>query len=133
MDEEDILRLIAELRTQLLKNGFEWALEQAEVSVPPEASPVRLAYALVTAAEAATVGLADVEGAALAGLNVEDLQFKLDEGSVHDGEETFTRVADGSDQRLMELRGPQRRAVIAELQTLSPVFRQLKEELNGLL
>ena len=52
---------------------------------------------------------------------------------MHDGEETFTRVADGSDQRLMELRGPQRRAVIAELQTLSPVFRQLKEELNGLL
>lgn len=133
MDEEDILKLIAELRAQLSQNGFEWALEQAEASVPPEASSIRLAYALVTAAEAATVGLADVESAAVEGLSVEDIQFKADEGSVLDGEDTFARLSDGSDQRLIDLRGPQRRAVIAELQRLAPMFRQLKEDLNGLL
>ena len=104
MDEEDILKLIAELRAQLSQNGFEWALEQAEASVPPEASSIRLAYALVTAAEAATVGLADVESAAVEGLSVEDIQFKADEGSVLDGEDTFARLSavstNGTDLRL---------------------------------
>lgn len=54
MEEEEVERLVAELRETLHQTGFGWAAEQAERALPTDAAGRIVAHALLDAVEAVT-------------------------------------------------------------------------------
>ena len=121
MDEEEIERLIADLRELLEKHGFAWLLDEALAGELEEWSRHRIAHALIDAAEGVTVDLAEAELAALKALRVEEIDFKPDESELQGAVE--------GDR--YPLRGPERRATLERQSTLRKTFAQLRERLDG--
>lgn len=133
MDDEEIDRLIFDLRAMLLENGFQWALEQSDAAAFPDRGRRQTAHDLIDLAETVTVDLAASEIAALNGLGVEDLEFKLDEGGdLVDVDAAFRPTDDDSDARY-RVRGEQRRTQLEQLTRYAPAFRELRSRVDGLL
>lgn len=140
MEDEDVERLIAELRESLRQTGFGWAAEQAEAALPPDAPARIVARVLVDAAETVTVDLAQAEIAALRQLGVEEIVFKVDPGADEGGGEADRdangRVLGGARAAPFDednsLRGQQRRAALEVMPDYARVFAELRERLNGL-
>lgn len=139
MEDEEVERLIAELRETLRQTGFGWAAEQAEAALPPDANARIIAHALVNAAENVTVDLAQVEIASVRQLGVEEIVFKVDPGADGGGTESdgdgdgrvldrprATAVAEGN-----WLRGQQRRATLEVMAGYAQEFAALRKRLNG--
>jgi hypothetical protein len=87
MGNEEIQRLITELRIMLVENGFGWIADEAEADLMPIVALKTRALALIDAVEGATTHLAEVELSALAALDVEDIDFEPDEEVFPDGGE----------------------------------------------
>src|SRR5690606_18090818 len=87
MEEEEIERLIAELRAMLRETGFGWVAEQAEAALRPATSHRAVALALLDAAGARTVDLAQAELAAIRQLEVEEVISKPDREGNSDGDD----------------------------------------------
>lgn len=121
MDEEEIERLIADLRELLEKHGFAWLIEEATAGGLEERSRSQVAHALIDAAEGVTVDLAQAELAALKGLRVEEIIFKPDEAE-------FTAALEGDRYRV---RGEERRAALERQSVLAETFAQLRGQLDG--
>jgi hypothetical protein len=134
MDEEEIERLIADLRTMLIVRGFGWAAAQAEMGVFSDANRYWVAQALIDAAESVTVDLAEVEIRMLDRLEVEDVEFKPDDDD--DSDSDIGSVPPRHESRddplgLTEnLRGEERRAVLQDLATRRSVFIELRRLLD---
>ncbi len=130
MDDEDLERMVADLRAMLVENGFGWAAEQAEQGLPPEASMRSVALALIQATESVTVDLAQAELAALEGLGVEDIDFKPppEEATEADAPRARTIIPEAGADRL---RGPSRRKVLEDLANRRAIFDELRENLDG--
>lgn len=133
MNDEEIEQLIADLRELLFSKGFGWAAVEAEDSLNPIVAPRTRALALITAAEVATVDLADVELAADGYFGGEGMSFKADDTERFDGEEALT----STDRKVLDigslpLSGPQRRGVLADLAATRKVFDVLRSRLDGL-
>lgn len=135
MEDDEIERLIAELREMLHQAGFGWAEEQAQAALSP-ASPAHIvAHALIDAAETVTVDLAQAEIASLRELRVEEIVFRVDpdaDGDSYDGErivdELKAIIGDGGSW----LRGQERRAALEVMSGYAHVFAELRVRLNGL-
>ena len=134
MDNEEIERLIFELRALLLEGGFQWALEQSDAAAFPDRGRRQMAHDLIDLAETVTVDLAASEIAALDGLGVEDLEFKPDDegGDLVDVDAAFRATDDDRDARY-RVRGQQRRTQLEQLTRYAPAFRELRSRVDGLL
>lgn len=127
MDEEGIGRLIAELRDMMMDNGFGWAAEQAEAGLPPRPRLYLVALALIDAAEAVTVKLAQAEIAAIKRLDVEQMDFMPDP----EGEEARTARVELEDAITVDdLRGADRRELLVSLSNTGAAFEELRRQLN---
>jgi hypothetical protein len=141
VNEEEIDRLIVELRALLRETGFAWAGEQAEAALSSDSSSYWIARALIDAAEAVTAELAGIEAAATRVLGVDEIIFKRDPDVDGDGGDeagdgdrgvapgSIAEVPDGGDR----LRGPQRRAAIQTMAGYSSAFAELRGRLDGLV
>ena len=133
MNDEEVERLITELREMLFRKGFGWAAVEAEESLYPTVTPRTRALALITAAEIVTVDLAAVEMAADDVLGGEGVRFKPDQAGRDNDEDAFTQRDRGAaDFEAEPLLGPQRRAVLADLSGRRRVFTVLRSRLDGL-
>lgn len=140
MEDEEVERLIAELREALRQTGFGWAAEQAEAALPADAPARIVAHALVNAAETVTVDLAQAEIASVRQLGVEEIVFKVDPGADGGGFDADGdidgRALDGSRATAADegigLRGQQRRAALEVMPDYARDFAILRERLNGL-
>ena len=134
MDDEEIQRLIIDLREMLFRKGFGWAAVEAEDSLYPTVTPRTRALALISAAEIVTVDLAAVEMAADAILGGEGIRFKPDVAGRDNDEDAFAlserRAVDFEAEPLL---GPKRRAVLADLSARRQVFTVLRSRLDGLV
>jgi hypothetical protein len=134
MDDEEIQRLIINLREMLFRKGFGWAAVEAEESLYPTVTPRTRALALISAAEIVTVELAAVEIAADDVLGGEGVRFKPDEAGRDNDEDAFAlRDRRAVDFEADPLLGPQRRAVLADLSARRQVFTVLRSRLDGLV
>jgi hypothetical protein len=134
MNDEEIDRLITELREMLFRSGFGWAAVEAEESLYPTVTPRTRALALITAAEIVTVDLAAVEMAADDVLGGQGIRFKPDEAGRDYDEDAFALRDRGAvDFEAEPLLGPQRRAVLADLSARGEVFAVLRSRLDGLV
>lgn len=133
MNEGEIERLIAELRAMLRETGFGWAAEQSEAAMWPATSNRAVAHALIDAAEAVTVDLAQAELAAIRLLKVDEIVFKPDPDSDGDGrslkDDTASIGRDDSDR----LSGEHRRATLDAMPEYAPMFAELRKHLDGLV
>lgn len=132
MSDDEIERLVAELRTMLVQNGFGWAAEQAEQCLPPEASPAYLARALIQAAESVTVDLADAEITMLKVLGVGDVDFKPDLDSTVDGGGAVQRRDGFSLAGIERLHGSQRLMALEDLAGQREAFDKLRAGFDGI-
>ncbi len=130
MNDEEIEKLIIELREMLFRRGFGWAAVEAEESLYPTVTPRTRALALISAAEIVTVDLAAVEMATDNILGGEGVRFKPDEVYEDPFEPADRRVVDFEVDRLF---GPQRRSVLADLSSRREVFTVLRRHLDGLV
>lgn len=145
MEDEEVQRLVYELRASLRETGFGWAVEQAEASLSADAPSRIVAHVLIDAAEAVTVELAQAELATIKRLGVEEIVFMTDPGADSGPEgadegnggdygrpiymvETGVPAADGD-----RLRGQQRRAALDSMPTYSATFAELRERLRGVV
>lgn len=135
MSDEEVERLIAELREMLFRKGFGWAAIEAEESLYPTVAPRTRALALIAAAEIVTVDLAAVEMAADDSLGGEGVRFKPDEAGQDNDDDDATGLRDlrGVDFEPEPLLGSQRRAVLSDLSARRQVFTALRSRLDGLL
>lgn len=134
MNDEEIERLIIELREMLFRKGFGWAAVEAEESLYPTVTLRTRALALINAAEIVTVDLATVEMAADDTLGGEGVRFKPDEVGRDNDEDAFALRDRGAvDFDAEPLSGPQRRAVLADLSARREVFIVLRTRLDGLV
>lgn len=141
MNEEEIERLIVELRAMLRETGFAWAGEDAEAALSYDASSYWIARALIDAAEAVTTELAGIEATATRLIGVEEMIFKSDpdadgDGGYEAGDDerglapgSIPELSDGDDR----LRGPQRRAAILAMAEYTSAFAELRGRLDGLV
>lgn len=135
MDEEEIIRLISELRSMLQDMGFGWAAEQAEANLPRAAAIREVARALIDAAEAVTVDLAQAELYSMRLLKVDEIVFMPDSDADADVEGRDLVVIKeniGLDE-IDRVRGPQRRATLDLMPGYEPAFKALRERLDGLV
>lgn len=132
MEDEEVEELITELRALLDINGFGWAREEAESSVDSAWHPRRLARALVVAAEAVTIDLAEAE-LAMTRIFGTEVDFKPDEGADPDGDALVADGPDGFPHRapVDRLRGTERRQMLENLAVLRASFEELKVRLDG--
>jgi hypothetical protein len=135
VEDDEVERLIAELREMLRKTGFGWAEEQAQAALPP-ASPAHIvAQALIDAAETVTVDLAQAEIASLLELEVDEIVFKVDLDADGDSDGSG-RVLDESKAMSVDegnwLRGQERKAALGVMSRYADVFAQLRVWLNGI-
>lgn len=133
MDDEDIRRLIVDLRAMMAETGFGWAVDQAEACLPIDTHPYWRARALIDAAEAVTVDLAEAEIRATQSLEVREITFALDVADGDDGD----GAGDGAGPRLGQRGltaeqgdGWQRAGVLAELASQRGKFRELRDLLD---
>jgi hypothetical protein len=132
MSDEEIERLIIELREMLFRNGFGWAAVEAEESLYPTVAPRTRALALIAAAEIVTVNLAAVEMAADDILGGEGVRFKPDEaGRDNDEDASALRDLRDVDFEPEPLLGSQRRAILTDLSARRHVFTVLRSRLDG--
>lgn len=134
MEDDEVARLIAELRETLRQTGFGWAEEQAQAALPPASPAHILAHALIDAAETVTVELAKAEIASMRELRVEEIVFKVDpdadgdsDGSVRDIDESKMISVDEGNW----LSGQERKAALKEILGSAHVFDELRMRLNG--
>lgn len=133
MEEEEIERHTAALRELLIRNGFDWAVMEAEDALYPTVAPRTRLLALIDAAEGVTIDLAEIEIRTLDFFEAEDLQFKPDEEDQADTD--IPRK--GADAALYSSdadlpRGAQRRALLVELAGRRSAFDMLRRHLDGL-
>ncbi len=134
MDDEEIQRLIIDLRGMLFRKGFGWAAVEAEESLYPTVTPRTRALALISAAEIVTVDLAAVEMAADAIFGGEGIRFKPDvAGRDNDEDASALRERRAVDFETEPLLGPERRTVLANLSARRQVFTVLRSRLDGLV
>lgn len=136
MDEEDIRSLIIMLRAMMAEAGFGWAVDQAEACLPIDASLHWRARALIDAAEAVTVGLAEAEISAQQSLGVGEITFTPDVGGAIDGDGVGddagprlgprVLVDEGADDQT----GRQRTSVLTDLAGQHATFRELRNLLD---
>jgi len=133
MDDEELERLIFDLRAMLLESGFQWAMEQSDAAAFPDRGRRQTAHDLIDLAETVTVDLAASEIAALDGFGV-DLEFKPDDegGDLVDLDAAFRATDDDRDVRY-RVRGQQRRTQLEQLTRYAPAFRELRSKVDGLL
>lgn len=133
MEDDEIERLIAELRETLHQTGFGWAEEQAQAALPP-ASPVhKVARALINAAETVTVELARAELASMRGLKVEEIVFKVDSDADGDSDRSVRGIDESKMISVDEgnrLSGQERKAALKKILGSKRVFRELRLRLN---
>ncbi len=132
MGNEEIQRLITELRIMLVENGFGWIADEAEADLMPIVALKTRALALIDAVEGATTHLAEVELSALAALDVEDIDFEPDEEVFPDGGELLGDTTEsveffGADR----LRGVRRRTQLELLAEKRATFTMLRRRLDG--
>jgi hypothetical protein len=116
MDDEETVRFVADLKTLLSDNGFEWAIQEAEAGVAEQQRGQRShAVALLNAAESLTIDLAQAEAAIYDTLNVERVVF------LQDTDREFS-----SEDRAQF----QRRYYLSRQTELANVFDELRAEIN---
>ena len=145
MEDEEVQRLVDERRASLRETGFGWAAEQAEALLSADAPSRIVAHALIDAAEAVTVELAQAELATIRRLGVEEIVFKIDPGADSGPEgtdeenggdygrpiymaETGVPAADGD-----RLRGQQRRAAGDSMRADCAAVGKLRDRLRGVV
>ncbi|HUD92204.1 hypothetical protein [Sphingobium sp.] len=133
MDEEEVEGLIAELRAMLRGMGFDWAAEQAEAGIHPATASRAVARALIDAAEAVTVDLAQAELATMQLLKVDEIVFMPGPDADGDARDLVeTKESIGLDQN-DRVRGQQRRAALDIVSGYAPTFAALRGRLDGLV
>lgn len=134
MEDDEVERLIAELREMLRKKGFGWAEEQALAALQPASPAHMVAHALIDAAETVTVDLAQAEIASLREIGVEDIVFEVDPDADGDSDGSG-RVLDESKTISVDegnwLRGQERKAALEVMSGYAHVFAELRVRLNG--
>ena len=132
MDDEEIERLIAELRELLFRKGFGWAAVEAEDSLNSTATPRTRALALITAAEIVTVDLAEVELVVDDAFDNGDFRFEPDDTDQSDDEEVPNqRYHKDLEVGSPSAPGPERRELLLKLAAHRQVFTSIRSLLDG--
>ena len=141
MDEVEEGRILAELRAMLQETGFSWIAEQAEAALWPGSSDRAIVLALIDAAEAVTVDLAQAELDTMRLLEVDEIVFESDPDPDPDPDPD----GDGGDGRHFEptqarkdlddnvrIREDLRRTTLSGMSQYMKVFEELRVRLDGL-
>ncbi len=129
MDDQELERLIADLRDMMNRMGFGWAAVEAEETLYPTVALRTRALALIDAAEGATVDLAEVEMSALDILGSEGIDFAPDDEEEQDAGGDGPRYASRADGDVRRAVG--RRPALAELAAQRSAFDALRGRIDG--
>lgn len=129
MENEEIERLIADLRSMMNGLGFAWAAIEAEETLYPTVAPRTRALALIAAAEGVTVDLAEVELRALDIFGADSIEFEPDDADEQEG--GADRLQPDPREEGEAGRVVQRRSALVELAAQRSAFDALRRRING--
>jgi hypothetical protein len=131
MGETEIERLIADLREMLARQGFGWAVDEAEEELYIGVASRTRALALIEAAEGVTVDLADIEVRLINEFVSENIKFNSDQADPETDAGTDQARVRQSLSEKDELQGPTRTTVLLDLASHRETFLSLRRRLDG--